>query len=79
MGAGRLVNRVCLACHGARLAGDMRQIEEQNSRMREWLIGDCNCPCCEQDQHCLDGCTFANDSPAGAERMAGARKAVFGI
>jgi hypothetical protein len=48
-------------------------------RMRTRLEGDCNCPCCQQIYLCEDGCTFEEDCPNDAERMEGARDALFGM
>lgn len=47
-------------------------------RAHDWLEGDCTCPCCEGVRECLPGCTFSTDAPTDAERMAGARQAMFG-
>lgn len=61
--------------------GDIADIEEAADaieRMQSWLKGDCSCPCCSESRACSDGCTFAIDCPAEAERMAGAREALFG-
>ena len=47
-------------------------------RAHACLEGYCTCPCCEGVRECLPGCTFAADAPTDAERMAGAREAMFG-
>lgn len=47
-------------------------------RMTAWLEGDCDCPCCGELRACADGCTFATDCPHEADRMAGARQALYG-
>jgi len=46
--------------------------------MAGWLKGDCECPCCLGVTHCKTGCTFAEDAPADAERMANVREVLFG-
>ena len=60
-------------CYGT-LGAMMIEIE----RMREWLDGDCICPCCQETRVCLDDCSFNDDDPSGADRMAEARMARFG-
>jgi hypothetical protein len=47
-------------------------------RLSAWIEGDCMCPCCEQTRACVDGCTFDEDDPSGATRMAEARAALYG-
>ena len=37
-----------------------------------------NCPCCEEKETCLDGCTFHKDCPEEARVMAEAREAMQG-
>lgn len=46
--------------------------------MSGWLQGDCECPCCLGVTHCGPGCTFAEDAPSDAERMAAVREVLFG-
>ena len=46
--------------------------------MAGWLQGDCECPCCLGVTHCGPGCTFAEDAPGDAERMASVREVLFG-
>ena len=78
-GLGPLVER--LRAFVALDGGDIADVEEAANaleRMQNWIEGDCNCPCCSESRECLDGCTFAADCPDGAERMAGAREALFG-
>ena len=36
------------------------------------------CPCCEETETCLDGCTFRKDCPDEARVMAEAREAMQG-
>ena len=60
-------------CYGT-LGAMMIEIE----RMREWLDGDCICPCCQETRECRAGCTFLDDAPGEADRMAEARMARFG-
>lgn len=52
-------------------------------RMRDYLEPLCHCPCCDQDQACLDGCTWEKDAivrdgKSGWERMMEARAARWG-
>lgn len=54
------------------------ELETAIDRMTQWLEAECNCPCCEQTRECSDECTFADDAPHDAERMAGARAALYG-
>lgn len=51
---------------------------DEIERMQAWIEGDCICPCCSETRECVDGCTFASDCPEHAERMAGAREALYG-
>lgn len=54
-------------------------VADEIERMQVWLEGDCNCPCCDGVRECSDGCTFAIDAPVAAQRMAGAREALYGV
>jgi len=45
-------------------------------KLREYALADALCPCCDQTETCLDGCTFAEDCPTEAERMVRAREAL---
>ena len=44
-----------------------------------YFLGVEQCPCCEESDACLDGCTFADDCPAEHERMVAARAALRAI
>lgn len=46
-------------------------------QLEEWLLNDCFCPCCEEEKECLLDCTFVEDDPNDAERMAAARTVMF--
>ncbi len=47
--------------------------------LTEFVLSLCNCPCCGQDETCVDDCTFAtDDAPIEYEQMAAARRALFG-
>jgi len=48
-------------------------------RLLAYVKAHCYCPCCEQDMDCLEGCTFATDSPGEAERMNEARSVLYPI
>ena len=60
------------------LGNESEAAADEIERMRAWLEGDCQCPCCGELRECVAGCTFAEDCPQEAERMAGARAALFG-
>jgi hypothetical protein len=47
-------------------------------RMKEFLLGECHCPCCGRDEVCADDCTLEHDDPNAAEHMTGARYALYG-
>lgn len=42
---------------------------DEIERLRGWLEGDANCPCCGMSDICVDDCTFADDCPDSHERM----------
>jgi hypothetical protein len=60
------------------IASDCQEAADTIQRMQEWLEGDCCCPCCTETRECVSGCTFAEDCPNEAEKMAGARVALYG-
>ena len=60
-------------CYGT-LGAMMIEIE----RMRGWIEISCVCPCCQEMRVCLDDCSFNDDLPSLADRMAEARAARFG-
>lgn len=41
--------------------------------MYEFIADGCYCPCCTRTDDCEDDCTFVDDAPALAVRMAGCR------
>ena len=43
------------------------------SLMQSYLMFDATCPCCEKQDKCVSGCTFAEDAPGDAGRMAAIR------
>lgn len=47
---------------------------DEIERLRGWLEGDANCPCCDTNDVCVDGCTFAEDCPEDNEKMLEIRK-----
>ncbi len=47
---------------------------DEIGRLRGWLEGDANCPCCEASDVCRDGCTFAEDCPEDNDKMLEIRK-----
>lgn len=46
--------------------------------VKEWLMGDALCPCCEGVSGCSPACTFEDDLPHEAERMKEVRALLFG-
>jgi len=50
---------------------------ETVNRLSEYIRAHCYCPCCEQYIHCLDGCTYATDSPGESEQMKEARSVLY--
>ena len=50
---------------------------EMIERYREWLEGEANCPCCDKFDACVEGCTFEDDAPHEAERMAEIRDLLY--
>ena len=54
------------------------RLQERISRLEAWLEGDCQCPCCDEIRECLDECTFVDDAPQEADRMAAVRGVFFG-
>ena len=49
------------------------QALRQAAAMQDWLLFDATCPCCEKQDKCVSGCTFAKDAPGDAARMAAIR------
>ncbi len=47
-------------------------------RLREWLSGDAECPCCGGITECSDGCTFSTDDRDSAARMKWVRHVLAG-
>lgn len=60
------------------LTNSLREAAETIERLSEFAMADAVCPCCEADDSCNVGCTFANDCPGGADRMDSARMALSG-
>ena len=52
---------------------DNAALRAEVAGLRAWLEADARCPCCDTTDACVDGCTFANDCPQDAERMAEVR------
>jgi hypothetical protein len=48
---------------------EIERLRADNARIRGWLAGDAECPCCEQTAQCLEDCTFVADCPNEADRM----------
>jgi hypothetical protein len=61
-----------------RLRAENEALRKDVERMRQWIEGDCLCPCCQELRKCSDGCTFYVDAPSDAERMTEARSVLFG-
>lgn len=47
-------------------------------RMAAWMEAECYCPCCTGTRECADDCTFGDDDPNTAARIAAAREAMYG-
>ena len=47
-------------------------------RLREFIRSQALCPCCEQYEQCVPGCTFRDDSVTGWEEMDAARAVLSG-
>lgn len=54
----------------------MAQADAQ--RLRNWLAGDAECPCCGESERCLDSCTFAVDASNDWDRMQWVRRVLAG-
>lgn len=54
------------------------KLQAEIERLREYIAYDANCPCCNQNEECEEGCTFKDDCPDGAEKMEMARKILRG-
>ena len=53
------------------------ELKDEIARLRGFLFGDAICPCCQEVEVCIDGCTFAQDAPSDAERMAEVREVLW--
>ena len=47
----------------------------QIEKLVEFVRYYAKCPCCEKNDVCADGCTFAHDDPVGDDVMTQAREA----
>ena len=45
----------------------------QASLMQLYLMFDATCPCCDEQEKCASDCSFAEDAPGDAARMAAIR------
>ena len=52
----------------------MRRAAQRIAVLEVYVADGCACPCCEADDVCADGCTFATDCPSDAEAMEYARE-----
>ena len=69
--------RYIAACNPEAMTAVLAHIDAQAAeieRLRGWLEGDANCPCCDTNDVCVDGCTFAEDCPEDNEKMLEIRK-----
>jgi hypothetical protein len=62
----------------AHWATAMRRAAGRILALERYVIEECLCPCCEQTDVCLGGCTFADDCPDEAEAMEYARSVMMG-
>ena len=58
-----------------------RELERENARLRDFAGQFAMCPCCDEYESCLDGCTYEEDCASVGhsedyERMIAARKAL---
>ena len=53
---------------------DITALLDTIERLRVYLEGYANCPCCDTNDVCLDGCTFAEDFPEDNQRMLNVRE-----
>lgn len=56
-----------------------RELNVANSRiekLKAFVLPFANCPCCNENEMCVTGCTFGNDCPEEFERMILAREAL---
>jgi len=49
---------------------------EQIERMRSFVAYFANCPCCDENEKCLNDCTFKYDDTNGFDLMQQAREAM---
>lgn len=54
------------------------RLQMRIARLEAWLEGDCHCPCCDEKRECVGDCTFADDCPTDADRMAQVRDVLYG-
>ena len=48
--------------------------KERIEKLEAFLIGYCNCPCCNENKECDPECTFSVDCPEDYEKMQQARE-----
>lgn len=56
-----------------------RELNVANSRiekLKAFVLPFANCPCCNENEMCVTGCTFGNDCPEEFDRMILAREAL---
>lgn len=53
---------------------DITALLDMVERLRSWLECEANCPCCNMDDACVEGCTFADDCPDDNDRMLAVRQ-----
>jgi len=49
---------------------------DPTSKLIEFVRYYANCPCCDQDETCANGCTFVHDDTSGHDVMIQAREAL---
>lgn len=55
----------------------LAEIDEKNQkieRLKSFVSYYANCPCCDRNEECLEGCTFKDDLPNDYDIMQDARE-----
>ena len=60
------------------LQKDVAAKQAEIVRLREYVRSQALCPCCEQYERCVPGCTFREDAAFGWEEMEAARAVLRG-
>lgn len=68
----------CALAEIRRLRCEVSHFEAENERLRDYILPDAECPCCESVRECSSDCTFVFDFPDQAERMKYVRAMLYG-